>query len=45
MEEKIKTGIKGLDEMLHGGLYKGSIAVVKGCAGSGKSSVGFQFIT
>ncbi len=40
----IKTGIIGLDEILGGGLLQGSITTVGGPTGSGKSTLGFQFI-
>lgn len=42
--KRVKTGIKGLDEMLGGGLYAGSITVVKGAPGTGKTSFGIEFI-
>lgn len=41
---RIKTGIKGLDEMLGGGLYEGSSLLVKGAPGTGKTTMGLQFI-
>jgi circadian clock protein KaiC len=37
-------GIAGLDEMLHGGLIAGSIALVQGAPGTGKTTVGMQFL-
>jgi len=42
--ERLKTGIQGLDNMLGGGLPKGSITLVSGPPGSGKSIFCFQFI-
>lgn len=42
--ERVKTGIAELDKMLSGGLYKGSVTQVKGAAGTGKSTLGLQFI-
>lgn len=38
------TGIKGLDEMLGGGLLSHSVTVVKGAPGTGKSCIGLEFI-
>jgi circadian clock protein KaiC len=37
-------GIRGLDEMLHGGLIAGSIALVQGAPGTGKTTFGMQFL-
>jgi circadian clock protein KaiC len=42
--ERITTGIAGLDEMLRGGLVRGSAALVEGAPGTGKSTLGMQFI-
>lgn len=44
MEERVKTGIKGLDKMLQGGLYRGTITVVKGAPGTGKSCFAIEFL-
>ena len=44
MENNIKTGIDNLDEMLDGGLYEGSSLLVKGAPGTGKTTLGMQFI-
>ena len=41
---RITTGIKELDELLDGGLPKGSITLVSGPPGSGKSILCFQFL-
>ncbi|MBN1860450.1 MAG: hypothetical protein JW840_03195 [Candidatus Thermoplasmatota archaeon] len=41
---RVKTGIKGLDELLQGGLPKESITLVSGPPGSGKSIFCYQFI-
>jgi KaiC/GvpD/RAD55 family RecA-like ATPase len=38
------TGIKGLDEVLHGGLPKGRIILVVGSPGSGKTTFAMQFL-
>lgn len=42
--DRVKTGVKGLDQMLHGGLYKGSTTMVKGASGTGKTSLCLHFI-
>jgi KaiC/GvpD/RAD55 family RecA-like ATPase len=42
--ERINTGIKGLDEMLQGGLPKGRTILVVGSPGSGKTTFGMQFL-
>jgi len=42
--ERLSTGIKGLDEMLGGGVPTGYSVLVSGPSGSGKSVVATQFI-
>jgi circadian clock protein KaiC len=42
--ERIKTGIKGLDEMLQGGFLPQTANLVEGPPGAGKSTFGMQFI-
>ncbi|MHC1680344.1 MAG: KaiC domain-containing protein [Methanomassiliicoccales archaeon] len=42
--DKVKTGIEGLDEMLFGGIPKGSTVVVMGSFGTGKTTFGLQFL-
>jgi len=42
--ERTKTGIKGLDEMLHGGLLPQTANLVEGAPGTGKTTLGMQFI-
>jgi circadian clock protein KaiC len=37
--ERVSTGIPALDEMLGGGLYRGSSTLVSGMAGTGKTSI------
>jgi len=42
--ERVSFGIDSLDEMLGGGIYRGSSALVSGTAGTGKSSLAAQFV-
>ncbi len=42
--ERVMTGIAGLDEMLRGGLLPGTATLVEGAPGTGKSTLGMQFI-
>ncbi len=42
--ERIKTGISGFDEMLGGGYVSQSANLVEGAPGTGKSTLGMQFI-
>lgn len=42
--EKLVTGVDGLDELLKGGLPKGSVTLVCGGPGSGKTTLGIQFL-
>jgi circadian clock protein KaiC len=41
---RVTTGIEGLDEVLDGGLPRGYIYVVEGHAGTGKTTLGSQFL-
>jgi len=43
-DERARTGIAGLDEMLGGGLPRGSATVVQGGTGTGKTLLGLQFL-
>jgi circadian clock protein KaiC len=40
----VKTGIEGLDDILSGGLLRGSVVLVEGTAGTGKTTLGVEFI-
>jgi circadian clock protein KaiC len=40
----IKTGIKGLDELLLGGIPRGNLILVEGAAGTGKTTLGVEFV-
>jgi circadian clock protein KaiC len=43
--ERVSTGIPGLDEMLGGkGVFRGSTVLISGTAGTGKSSVAAHFV-
>ena len=42
--DRVKTGIKGLDEMLSGGFLSETANLVEGAPGTGKSTLGMQFI-
>ncbi|HET9489800.1 MAG TPA: ATPase domain-containing protein [Methylomirabilota bacterium] len=40
----VKIGIDGLDEILSGGVLRGSIILVEGATGTGKTTLGMEFI-
>ena len=40
----VKSGIKGLDEVLFGGIPRGNIILVAGTAGTGKTTLGVEFV-
>lgn len=42
--DRIPTGVKGLDDILNGGLPKGRIVLVVGSPGSGKTTFAMQFL-
>ncbi len=42
--KRVKTGCKGLDEILRGGLLEGSATLIEGSAGTGKTTLATQFI-
>jgi len=42
--ERVSMGVPGLDEMLGGGLYRGSSVLFSGTAGTGKSTVAATFL-
>jgi len=42
--DKTSTGIAGLDEILYGGILRGSAILVEGTPGAGKTTLGMQFI-
>lgn len=42
--EKVPTGIRGLDQVTHGGFPKGRTALICGGPGAGKTLLGFEFL-
>jgi KaiC domain protein len=44
VSNRVKTGISGLDEMLQGGLPENHIVLVMGSFGTGKTTLGLQFL-
>jgi circadian clock protein KaiC len=42
--DRVKTGITGLDEMMGGGFLRGTANLVEGAPGTGKTTLGMQFI-
>jgi len=42
--EKVSTGVRRLDEMLDGGIPQGSIVLVAGSSGTGKTILGLQYL-
>jgi KaiC/GvpD/RAD55 family RecA-like ATPase len=44
MEERVKTGIPGMDELIEGGFKRGQVISVSGTSGSGKTTFATQFI-
>lgn len=42
--KKVNTGIEGLDEMFNGGFIKGSVTLLAGHSGTGKTLFSLQFI-
>jgi circadian clock protein KaiC len=40
----VKTGIEGLDEIMAGGILRGNVVLVEGTAGTGKTTLGMEFI-
>ena len=42
--DRVRTGIEGLDDLLYGGFLLGDAVLVAGAPGSGKTSLGMQFL-
>lgn len=43
-KQRVPLGIPGLDEMLEGGLLPGAVALIQGAPGTGKTTLGMQFL-
>jgi circadian clock protein KaiC len=43
--EKLSTGVEGLDKMMHGGVFKGSVTLVEGASGIGKTITCLQYVS
>jgi circadian clock protein KaiC len=41
--ERVSTGVPGLDDMLDGGLWRGTTTLLAGPSGAGKTTIGLQF--
>jgi circadian clock protein KaiC len=41
--ERVSTGVVGLDEMLDGGVWRGTTTLLAGPSGAGKTTIGLQF--
>lgn len=41
--ERLSTGVRGLDEMIGGGLWRGTTTLLAGPSGAGKTTIGLQF--
>ncbi|MFE4107732.1 ATPase domain-containing protein [Almyronema epifaneia] len=44
LQERVSTGIVGLDEILHGGFVSGRAYLLRGGPGTGKTTVGLHFL-
>ncbi len=44
VKETISSGVVGIDELLHGGLERGTITIISGPSGIGKTTLGLQFM-
>lgn len=42
--EAISSGIPEIDELLHGGIERGTVTIISGASGVGKSTFGMQFM-
>jgi len=42
--EKLSTGVEGLDKLLHGGVFRGSVTLIEGPSGIGKTITCLQFL-
>jgi circadian clock protein KaiC len=44
-DEQITSGVPELDDLLHGGLERGTVTMLTGTTGAGKTTTGLQFIS
>ncbi|GCE04635.1 ATPase domain-containing protein [Dictyobacter aurantiacus] len=44
VQEKISSGVPEIDELLHGGIERGTISMITGPTGVGKTTLGLQFM-
>jgi len=44
LNTRVKTGVSGLDDVLHGGLQPGHIYLIDGTPGAGKTTLAMQFL-
>ena len=44
VSEPLSSGVPELDELLHGGLERGTVTMITGPSGTGKTTIGLQFI-
>ena len=42
---RLSTGVDGLDEILNGGLLENRLYLIEGDPGSGKTTIGLQFVS
>jgi circadian clock protein KaiC len=42
--EKLSTGVEGLDKLLYGGVFRGSVTLIEGASGIGKTITCLQFL-
>lgn len=42
--DKVRTGIKGFDELVYGGIVRGNSVLIEGVPGAGKTTFGIEFV-
>ncbi|WP_308428006.1 RAD55 family ATPase, partial [Modicisalibacter luteus] len=45
LEQRLSTGVRGVDDILGGGLIENRSYLVRGGPGSGKTTLGLHFLT
>ena len=43
-QDLVRTGLKGLDDLFSGGIPRGNVILVSGAAGTGKTTLGVEFV-